>query len=159
MRFEPLTSPYDPALADLIRHTLTAHDLALPGTAFADEGLNHLSVYYAAEPTLRRYEVLLDDAGGLLGGVGIAELPQIEGCAELQKLYLQPAARGRGLGRKMIAHIEGEASALGYRRIYLETHSNLKAAIRLYEAMGYRRVPRPDFVVHSAMDVFFQKEI
>ena len=48
---------------------------------------------------------------------------------------------------------------MGYREIYLETHSALTAAARLYERAGYQRIPRPAGVVHSAMDRFYRKTL
>ena len=59
----------------------------------------------------------------------------------------------------MIRHIEAQAKAMGYRRIYLETHTNLEAAMHEYERSGYRRIERPASVVHSTMDRFYLKEL
>ena len=49
--------------------------------------------------------------------------------------------------------------ASGFRHLYLETHSNLKAALRLYEHLGFDLIERPSFVKHSTMDRFFFKDI
>lgn len=43
--------------------------------------------------------------------------------------------------------------------MYLETHTNLQAAIHVYEKCGYRNIPKPDFVVHSAMNRFYLKNL
>ena len=48
---------------------------------------------------------------------------------------------------------------MGYRQIYLETHSRLRAAIHLYQRCGYREIPRPAWVVHGTMDRFFIKRL
>ena len=55
--------------------------------------------------------------------------------------------------------VESAARELGYKRIYLETHNNLKAAIHLYEKCGYKEIERPAAVVHSTMNRFFLKEL
>ena len=55
--------------------------------------------------------------------------------------------------------MEQEARRLGYRQIYLETHTNLQAAIHIYERAGYREIPRPESVVHSTMNKFYIKSI
>ena len=47
MEWKPLTSQYDPALADLIRASLKENHLDIPGTVYFDEGLDHLSRYYS----------------------------------------------------------------------------------------------------------------
>ena len=59
----------------------------------------------------------------------------------------------------MIRFIEERARALGYRQMYLETHTNLQAAIHEYERSGYRQIPRPAAVVHTTMDRFYIKEL
>ena len=156
--YHPLTASDDAPLAALIRRILRDHGLAIPGTAYYDEALDHLSEYYLADPRRRAY-LVLRDGDALIGGVGVAELPQLPACAELQKLYLAEAYRGRGLGRELLARAEAEALRLGYRQIYLETHTNLAAALRLYHSAGYREIPRPAFVVHSTMDRFYLKPL
>lgn len=143
-------------MAAIVRAALKAHGLDIPGTAYFDEALDHLSVYY--DRPGRAYYVLLAD-GAVTGGVGLAQFEGLPGCCELQKLYLSPAARGRGLGYRMIRFIEDRARALGYRQIYLETHTNLQAAIHEYERSGYRQIPRPAAVVHTTMDRFYIKEL
>ena len=159
VRFSPITAEDDAALARIVRHNLEMHDLALPGTAYCDEQLDHLSGYYLADPEKRFYLVLRDGAGKTLGGVGVAELSFFEDCGELQKLYLADEAKGAGLGYELIARIEDKARELGYRRLYLETHSNLRAALHVYEKSGYRQIPRPAEAVHGTMDRFYIKEL
>lgn len=154
--FVPIAREYDAAAAAIIRAALKEHHLDVPGTAYFDESLDCLSGFYSLPG--REYFVLLAD-GKPMGGVGLAGFDGLPGCCELQKLYLDPAVRGRGLGYEMIRFIEGRAKALGYERIYLETHSFLKAAIREYERMGYARIERPASVVHSTMDLFYLKEL
>ena len=154
MEYKPLTAAYDAQLAALIRGRLRSHHLDIPGTAYYDRTLDHLSDFYAAPG--RAYYVLLQ-RGALVGGIGIAEFQG--DCCELQKLYLADSAKGHGFGYEMIRFAEDSARALGYRRIYLETHTNLAAAIHVYERSGYHQIPRPDSVVHSTMNRFYRKEL
>ena len=156
MDFVPIEPHQDVAMAAIVRAALKAHGLDIPGTAYFDEALDHLSAYY--DRPGRAYYVLLEH-GAVTGGVGLAQFEGLPGCCELQKLYLSPAARGRGLGYRMIRFIEERARALGYRQIYLETHTNLQAAIHEYERSGYRQIPRPAAVVHTTMDRFYIKEL
>ena len=151
---QPLRAAYDPAIAALIRGNLKAHGLDIPGTAYFDEALDQLSAYYQAPG--RAYYVLLKD-GAVVGGIGVAEFRG--DCCELQKLYLADAVKGRGLGYEMIRFMEDRAREFGYRRIYLETHTNLAAAIHVYERSGYREIPRPADVVHRTMNRFYLKQI
>lgn len=156
MDFVPIEPHQDAAMAAIVRAALKAHGLDIPGTAYFDEALDHLSVYY--DRPGRAYYVLLED-GAVTGGVGLAQFEGLPGCCELQKLYLSPAAQGRGLGYRMIRFIEERARALGYRQMYLETHTNLQAAIHEYERSGYRQIPRPAAVIHTTMDRFYIKEL
>lgn len=156
MECTPIQPQQDAAMAAIIRSALEAHGLNIPGTAYFDRSLDHLSAFY--DRPGRAYYVLTEGEA-VLGGIGIAEFEGLPGCCELQKLYLTPSARGRGLGADLIRRIEDRARALGYRRIYLETHSVLGAAVHAYERAGYRQIPPPDTVIHTTMDRFYLKEL
>ena len=144
------------ALAGLIRATLKAHGLDIPGTAYWDPSLGDLPLAYRAENS---GYLVMERGGSPGGGGGYAPIGLFPECCELQKLYLAPELQGRGLGRRLLEAVEHSARAAGYRRIYLETHSRLGRAVRLYRAAGYRQILRPEGVVHSAMDLFFLKEL
>ncbi|MBO4211396.1 MAG: GNAT family N-acetyltransferase [Oscillospiraceae bacterium] len=154
LEYRAIQPEHDAAMAELIRVNLKTHGLDIPGTAYFDKALDHLSAFYS-QPG-RAYAVLLDH-GVVVGGIGIAEFRA--DCCELQKLYLADAVKGYALGYEMIRFIEAKARALGYRSIYLETHTNLSAAIHVYERSGYRAIPRPEGVIHSAMNRFYQKQL
>ncbi len=156
LSFKPISPEEDGAMARIVRSALKAHGLDIPGTAYFDESLDHLSAFY--DRPGRCYYVLMHE-GVVLGGIGVAEFEGRPGCCELQKLYLDRSARGRGLGYELIRFIEDRARELGYVQIYLETHSRLEAAIHEYEQMGYRQIRRPASVVHTTMDRFFLKEL
>jgi len=156
MRTERLSPRYDAAVARLIRTNLKACRLDIPGTAYFDEGLGHLSVFY--DHPDRAYYVLLKE-GQVVGGVGYAAFSGFPNCCELQKLYLDDCVKGRGFGYALVSFIEEKARERKYQRIYLETHTNLQAAIHLYEKAGYREIRRPDCVVHSTMNRFYLKEL
>ena len=137
MEYKSLTAEYDAALATLIRTNLKAHHLDIPGTVYFDTGLDHLSEYYNNKG--RAYFVLLDNQQ-LIGGIGLAEFEGFSDCCcELQKLYLDDSVKRRGLGYQLIDKVEQEARALGYKRMYLETHTNLKVAIHTYEKSGIKK--------------------
>ena len=59
----------------------------------------------------------------------------------------------------LMAVAEEFAGAAGYRFLYLETHTNLEAAIGLYEKLGFRRIEKPETVLHSTMNRFFWKDM
>lgn len=61
--------------------------------------------------------------------------------AELKRLYVEPGARGLGLGERLIAAMEDAARASGYRTVRLDTDPSLDEAQRLFARRGYRRIP------------------
>ena len=61
--------------------------------------------------------------------------------AEIKRMWVAPAARGLGLGRRLLEAIEGHARAAGARVLHLETNRSLSEAIALYERSGFREVP------------------
>lgn len=65
-----------------------------------------------------------------------------EGDAELKRMYMVPAARGRGLSRILLADLERRAVAAGRRRLVLETGIRQPEAIGLYASSGYTEIPR-----------------
>jgi DNA-binding MarR family transcriptional regulator/ribosomal protein S18 acetylase RimI-like enzyme len=61
--------------------------------------------------------------------------------AELKRMWVAPAARGLGLGRRLLHELESHARAAGASAVRLETNRNLTEAIHLYRSSGYREVP------------------
>ena len=65
---------------------------------------------------------------------------QSRSTAKLRLLIVEPAARGRGLGRRLVEECIAFARAKGYRKLVLWTQSNLAAARAIYKQCGFRRV-------------------
>ncbi len=82
--------------------------------------------------------VLEDPAGRVVGTCGLKPIDRER--IELRKMYLSPAARGQGHGRRLLEHAIAEARRLGFRKLELETASVLVEAISLYRSRGF--VPR-----------------
>lgn len=74
----------------------------------------------------------------LLGCVG---LKPAGATGELKSLYVGPAARRRGLGRALSDLVEDQARRRGVRRLELWSDSRFADAHRLYQRLGYRRLP------------------
>lgn len=155
----PITAAEDAAMAALVRSNLEAVGLDIPGTAYFDPELAALSRFYERRPERRTYYIALDADGHVLGGAGLAEFAGIEDCAELQKLYMAEAAKKQGIATRLVQQVERRARELGYRRLYLETHSSLVPALRLYEKLGFSCVEPPCPVQHGTMDRFYIKEL
>jgi carbonic anhydrase len=82
-----------------------------------------------------------------VGVAGIRRFDAEDG--ELKRMYLVPAARGRGTGRALAVAAIGAARARGYRRLLLDTVGRLEAAIALYRSLGFVEV---DAYRHNPID-------
>lgn len=138
----PIAPADNAALALLIRDTLREFGAAKPGTVYYDPTTDHLYELFRAVRS--QYFVAEDADGAVLGGAGIFPTPGLgPNVAELVKVYLRPAARGTGLGRRLIAHSLAWARAAGYEHVYLETLPELTQAVPLYERLGFQYLPGP----------------
>ncbi len=63
---------------------------------------------------------------------------RIEPVCYLQDLYAAESARGRGIGRTLIAAVAERAQAAGSTRLYWQTHESNQTARRLYDAVAER---------------------
>ena len=82
------------------------------------------------------FDVLIDEAGEVVGSVGLARLSATT--CELRKMCLASSARGQGEGRRLLLHALARARQLGFRLVELETASVLREAIALYVAHGFK---------------------
>jgi putative acetyltransferase len=83
------------------------------------------------------YEVLLlaPDAGC----VGVRRLDPAT--AEVKRLFVRPAWRGKHLGRALLERSIGEAKKRGCRRVVLDTLPSMAEARRLYDVLQFREIP------------------
>ena len=70
-----------------------------------------------------------------------AALRLLDGEWELKRLVTLPAFRGRGYSRALIAAVEDDIRGRGGRRLILQTGDRQPEAVRLYEGLGFTRIP------------------
>lgn len=63
------------------------------------------------------------------------------GLGEVKRMYVVPAARRRGIARRLLSELEEVAAALGHARVRLDTNAVQPEAVGLYKTMGYREIP------------------
>jgi GNAT superfamily N-acetyltransferase len=106
---------------------------------YPEPGATHFDLS-AEEVADRRGTFLVVYRDAMPVGCGALRLLDAD-TAELKRMYVSPTARGRGLGRHLVAALEAEARALGVRRLVLETGVRQVAALTLYEATGFHPIP------------------
>ncbi len=138
----PIEQKDNAALASIIRRALEEFDANKPGTVYYDETTDHLFELFQSAPASLYF--IAEKENQVLGGAGIfpTEALPADTC-ELVKMYLAPAARGLGLGRKLIALCLEAAQTKGFSKVYLESMPELKKAIGIYEQFGFQYLTSP----------------
>lgn len=122
----------------------TAHvDALMPfeREMFGPEAWSAASYRGELADTRTRHYVAAEDEHGLVGwaGVMVVGAPP-DATAEVLTVGTVPAARRRGVGRRLLADLLAEATRRGAGEVFLEVRHDNEAAIALYEADGFVRV-------------------
>jgi putative acetyltransferase len=120
-------------------------DLRAPAQAFARNG--------------GAFWVLDDERGRVCACVAV-DFPE-NGVAELHRLYVRPDQRRRGLGGRLVAHVESFARRKGARHLFFWSDTRFSAAHRLYQRLGYSQVDgeRPLGDISNSMEVRFERTL
>jgi putative acetyltransferase len=128
-------------------------------TQYSAEQRHGLKLEAIFAPHVRFFIARLD--GEAIGCGGVALFPDF---AEVKRMYVRTAFRGRGAAQALLARIEAETLAAGLTTLRLETGDRQGAAIRVYEAAGFR--PCAVFGEYLAMEpaavatsLFFEKAL
>lgn len=79
--------------------------------------------------------------------------------AEVKRMYVVPAARGRGLARQLLACLERSAAEHGAEAMVLETGVRQPEAISLYESSGYTSIPGFGYYRHAPLSRCFARSL
>jgi len=92
------------------------------------------------------------------GAIGVGALKRLAvEVGEIQRMYVQPSARGLGAGRLLVQRLLDDARALGLRRVRLESLKVLAAAHALYRSVGFVEIApyadssMQDYQSHTAL--------
>ncbi|MFH0265901.1 GNAT family N-acetyltransferase [Vibrio rumoiensis] len=149
----------NPQIAQVIRNVSAEFGLtADKGYSVADPTLDTLFEVYQAEQSY--YWVLVDQDNQVVGGAGIAPLAGKPEVCELQKMYILNHARGQGYAQKLIDTCFEQARKIGFEECYLESTAELKAALALYQRLGFRHLDAPwGNTGHSDCEVVMAKAL
>jgi len=89
--------------------------------------------------TVPIFLVARDASGTAVGCGGLRPLKA--GGAEIKRMYVRPASRGKGASVAILQALEAEARRLGLAELVLETGTAQPDAIRFYERNGYQLIP------------------
>src|SRR3954469_21062146 len=79
--------------------------------------------------------------------------------AEIKRMYVDPAVRGRRVGRQIVNALEAQARQLGAKRIVLETGPRQPDAIAMYEHAGFIEIPLYGEYIGSQFSVCMAKDL
>ncbi|WP_448610841.1 GNAT family N-acetyltransferase [Geodermatophilus sp. URMC 60] len=102
--------------------------------------------------------LLARDAGGEAVACG-ALRPLGDDVAEIKRMYVVPAARGRGVSKLVLAGLEAAARHRGWTTLRLETGPRQPEAIALYEGAGYRPIPAFGDYADDADDSLYYERV
>jgi GNAT superfamily N-acetyltransferase len=78
---------------------------------------------------------------------------------EIKRMFVRPQFRGNGFGKTLLNHLADYALRHGVGLLRLETGIHQAAAIRLYEGMGFQRIPPFGAYVEDPLSLFYEKRI
>ena len=78
---------------------------------------------------------------------------------EIKRMYVDPSVRGRAIGVLLLENLENWAKEDGFEVAQLETGDNQPEAIRLYEKVGYQRIPNYEPYIGVEISLCYGKKL
>jgi putative acetyltransferase len=141
LELRPIEPADVPALLDIIANTRREYGIADRGVEVLEPADHALFATYQRQRTLYFVALL---GGEIVGGAGVAPLTGADPLTcELQRMYLRRDARGRGIGDALLERCLAAARQFLYVRCYLETITQMQAALEFYGRHGFRDLAAP----------------
>jgi len=155
---EEIQHIHDDAICQIIKQVGAEHGAIGEGFGPSDPEVLAMSQHYDKESKSIYLVATID--GSVVGGSGIAAFNNSFEVCELRKLFLLPERRGLGIGKDLTKKCLSFAQSIGYKQCYLDTLSNMKSAIALYENLGFKHLDEPlGGTIHDGCDVWMLKEL
>ncbi|MFN8121912.1 MAG: GNAT family N-acetyltransferase [Thermoleophilia bacterium] len=151
MRITPV-SPHDPAVLALLAASDAYHEALYPAESNHLEDPDDLD-----RPNVALFGGFVD---GTLAAIGAIKL--VDGdvrYAEVKRVWVDPAHRGGGRSKLVMAHLEDEARARGAAVARLETGISQPEAIGLYRRLGYAERPPFGDYLPDPLSIFMEKPL
>lgn len=148
----------NPKIEQVIKAAFPEFGLPLEGSTYEDP--ETMQMYESYQGARDKYFVIIEN-DELVGGGGIKPINTSNGSiCELQKMYFSPKVRGRGYGKQLFHKCMETAKELGFEQCYLESASQLKTAIHIYETNGFKYLNKPlGNTGHYACGVWMIKDL
>jgi putative acetyltransferase len=141
LQIRPLELADVPAMLGIIASTRGEYGIADRGLDLLEPADRALYQTYQKQRSLYFVALL---GGEVVGGAGVAPLAGSDPLTcELQRMYLRPDARGRGIGDALLDRCLAAAKQFLYVRCYLETITQMHAALEFYGRHGFRDLQAP----------------
>lgn len=149
VRREKLSSGVSAELISALNAELTS--------LYPEEGANHFRLAAEEVEDGRGAFLVVYDRGQPVGCGAIRRLDRRR--AEIKRMYVDPAARGDGIGRVILEALETEAKSLAVTRIVLETGKRQTVALALYKSAGFMRIRRFGEYKNSPLSICMEKRL